>query len=168
MTDLSVIGKDETAQSSNYSTIMLMVLKEIRLERGIHQGVLAQSAGKSASAWTKIENGQSPLSMDTMFAVCSSLQLLPSYVLTLTEKLISIFNYHGYYFQSGMVEESENELLKLMLKYFNSKGYEYLKTRPYDRVSITTVGYPFGTNSDPTIVRYCYDQNFRNWIDNGC
>ena len=34
----------EQSKNSCFSTIHLMIIKELRLERGVHQGVLAQAA----------------------------------------------------------------------------------------------------------------------------
>lgn len=155
------------SKNSRFSTLMLMVLKEIRLERGVHQGLLAQAAGKSPSAWTKIENGQSPLTLDVMFGACAALQLQPSYAMTLVERLVNAFNSQGYYFHSENIESSEDELLPLMIQYFNSKGYEALKNRFFERTSITALGNPFSPGSIPTIIEYCCDPNKRTWIDDG-
>jgi transcriptional regulator with XRE-family HTH domain len=158
---------DENSLNSSFSTLLLLVLKDIRLERGVHQGVVAQQAGKTPNAWTKIENGQSPLTTDAFFGACYGLQLQPSYVLSLVERLVPIFNNFGCYFQATTLGEAEDDLLKLMLKYFNSVGYEALKSRPTERVSVTSVGNLFHPNPIPTIVRYCCELDFREWFDKG-
>lgn len=58
-------------RNSNFSTLVLLTLKDYRLERNIHQGLLAQAIGKTPSAWTKIENGQSPLTVDGLMGLVS-------------------------------------------------------------------------------------------------
>jgi len=158
---------NSTSKNSNYSTILLLVFKELRLERSVHQGLIAQMIGKSPSAWNKIENGQSPLSMDVMFGACAALQVYPSYVMGLAESLIKLFNQHGYFFQPGTLEDGEDDLLPLVLRYFSSKGYENLKVDPYRRISATTVGNPFTPGTIPTVVQYCCDENYRKWVDDG-
>lgn len=158
---------DNDSKNGNFSTLMLFVLKDIRLERGVHQGYIAQVLGKTPGAWSKIENGQSPLTMDAMFAACSALQINPSYAMTIVEGLVKIFNQHGYYFQAGNLDENEDVLLALGLKFFNSKGYEAFRTRPYDKVSVMAIGNPFNTTLVPTIVRYCTEPEFRKWMDDG-
>ena len=47
--------------NSNLSTLFLMTLKDIRLERGVHQGVISQQVGKTPSAWTKVETAKQGL-----------------------------------------------------------------------------------------------------------
>lgn len=73
----------------------------------------------------------------------------------------------GFYFHSVSLGENEDELLPLMLAYYNSKGYETLKSRPFDQVSVSAVGNPFSPAVIPTVVRYCCDLEFRKWIDDG-
>lgn len=157
----------ENTKNANFSTLYLMTLKEMRLERGIHQGLLAQVTGKSPNAWTKIENGQSILSADTMFSACSVLQIQPSYMVSVMEKLIPLFNQDGYYFQPGTLSPEEDELLQLTISYFNSKGYENLRSRGNQIISLTSVGNPFNHTIIPTLVRYCCNQDYRIWVDNG-
>lgn len=157
----------ENALNSSFSTLLLLVLKEIRLERGVHQGLLAQHVAKTPSAWTKIENGQSPLTTDALFGACAALQIQPSYVLTLVERLVPIFNNAGCYFHTSTLGDAEDDLLKLILKYFSSAGYEALRSRPFDRVSVTSVGNLFFPSVIPTVVQYCCDPDFRKWVDNG-
>jgi putative transcriptional regulator, XRE family len=154
-------------RNSNFSTLVLLTLKDYRLERNIHQGLLAQAIGKTPSAWTKIENGQSPLTVDGLMGACFALQLWPSHVITIVERLTSLFSSMGFYFHSVSLGENEDELLPLMLAYYNSKGYETLKSRPFDQVSVSAVGNPFSPAVIPTVVRYCCDLEFRKWIDDG-
>lgn len=156
-----------TTKNSNYSTILLLIFKELRLERSVHQGHVAQMVGKSPSAWNKIENGQSPLSMDVFFGACSALQIYPSYAIGLAENLIKLFNQSGYYFQPGTLEDDEDDLLPLVISYFSSKGYDLLKADPSRRISITTAGNPFTPGMQPTVLQYCFDANFRKWMDGG-
>ncbi|HAS6997436.1 hypothetical protein BBM50_03665 [Vibrio parahaemolyticus] len=158
---------DMKDKNANFSTLSLIILKEIRLDRGIHQGVIADRIGKSPSAWTKIENGQSSLTFDVLIGACSALQIHPSHVTALIDKLIPLFAPYKFYFQVGTLSYEEDDLLRLASEYFNSKGYDELRTRPYERSSIENLGSPFGFTSTPTIVRYCCEPEFKEWIDNG-
>lgn len=155
--------------NANFSTLALMILKEIRMDRNVHQGVIADRIGKTPSAWTKIENGQSSLTLDVMIGACSALQIHPSAVLSMIDKLIPMFGPNRFYFQVGMLNHEEDDLLRLTQSYFNSKGYDELKRRFSDRVSIESlsVNNPFGFTATPTIVRYCCEPAFKEWVDDG-
>ena len=54
----------ENNPTTTLSSVILLILKELRLERNMHQAQVAEACDKTPSAWTKIELGKSPLSMD--------------------------------------------------------------------------------------------------------
>ncbi|MCU1791096.1 XRE family transcriptional regulator [Pectobacterium polaris] len=157
----------DNSKNANISTLILMVLKDIRNERGVHQGHLAKSVGKSPSAWSKIENGQSQLTADVMIGACWALQLYPSYIMSIIERMTPMFNNNGYYFHTTGLEEGEDELLPLVISYFTSKGYEAMKANPFSRISITNIFNGTSIETTPTIIRYCCEPSFRDWIDEG-
>ncbi|MDD3758573.1 MAG: helix-turn-helix transcriptional regulator [Advenella sp.] len=152
--------------NSSFSTLVLLTLKELRLERNMHQGVLAQAAGKTPNAWSKIESGQSSLTIDGMIGACSAMQIRPSDVMNIVERLVTVFNHYGVFFHTVPIGENEDDLLPMILAYYSSNGYQALKNRPNERVSISTIGNPFITPTIPTIVRYCCEPNYREWMDN--
>lgn len=153
-------------RTSSFSTLLLLILKDIRLERGIHQAHVAQAVGKTPSAWGKIEGGQSPLLMDSFFGACVALSLHPTHIMGLVERLIPIFNRHEWYFQSTYLGD-EDELLPLVQGYFASAGYEALKSRPFERMSIQAFGGVFSSAVEPTAVQYCCVQAVKEWLDDG-
>lgn len=158
--------------TSCFSTLILLIIKDIRHERRIHQGALAQSTGKTPNAWTKIENGQSPLTIDALFGACTALFIQPSDVMRFAERLIPIFNSAGWFFQTVNIEKEEDQLLPLVLNYYNSKGYDHLCSLSLGQFSkVTIMDFCFFSFrnfvSFPTVVRYCCETEFREWIDNG-
>ncbi len=153
-------------RTSSFSSLLLLVIKDIRMENGLHQAHLAQTVGKTPSAWGKIENGQSPLNMDTFFGACVALGQHPTYIMGLAERLIPLFNRYGWYFQNTYLGD-EDELLPLIQNYFSSPGFEALKGRPYVRMSIQSYCSTFSSLREPTAVEYCCVQAFKEWMDNG-
>lgn len=154
-------------RTSNYSTLFMLVLKDVRLERGIHQAHVAQAVGKTPSAWAKIESGQSPLNLDTFFGACVGLNVHPSQFMQLIERLIPIFNSYGWYFHTSDLAEGEDELLPLVQAYFASPGFEALKYRPMERLSIQGFASTFSSLVPPTAVAYCCSPDVKKWIDEG-
>lgn len=157
--------------SSNFSTLALIILKENRIEKGIHQGYIAQQLGKSPSAWTKIENGQSQLSLDILMGACQALQILPSHVLDLVQRLSYSFNQRGYFFQYG-IDSKEDDLLPKVIEYFNSDGYSKItRSTPSGEtpqwVSVLSLVNAYFFYNIPSIVRYCTECNYKQWFDNG-
>ena len=76
---------------TTFSSICVILLREVRMERGIHQAQLADWLGKTPSAWTKVESGKSPLSLDAFFRVCNAMQVMPSSVIAAAERYIPLF-----------------------------------------------------------------------------
>lgn len=152
-------------RTSCFSTILILILKDIRLDRNIHQAHIAQAIGKTPSAWAKIESGQSPLQMDTFFGACFALAMHPSQVMQVAERLVPIFNRYNWYFQSALLGE-EDDLLPLIQEYYASPGYESLKNRPLERINLLAFSNYF-SSAEPTVVHYCSIKEAKEWIDNG-
>ncbi len=152
-------------RTSCFSTLLVLILKDIRLDRNIHQAHIAQTIGKTPSAWAKIESGQSPLSMDNFFGACIALAIHPSQVMQMAERLIPIFNRYQWYFQSTSPGE-EDDLLPLIQEYYASSGYESLKNRPLERTNMLAFSSYF-SSAEPTVVHYCCIEQAKEWIDSG-
>jgi len=85
--------------------------------------------------------------------------------MSLVERTIPIFNQHGWYFQTQTLSDEEDDLLRLMLAYFSSDGYDAMRVRPHERISIRAVADPFSPGNIPTVIRYCTEKDYRNWFD---
>lgn len=156
-------------RNSSLSTLLLLVLREIRLDNSIHPGVLAHFTGKTPKEWESIEAGKSPLTLQLLTDASHGVSQPPSHVMSVAEQLMQIFNRHGWFFQTTPLGK-DDELLPLINSYFGSKGYEALRARPIDRISVNLLNMGMGMggyHSDPTIVRYCCDPDFKSWIDDG-
>lgn len=80
------------ARITTFSSICVILLRETRMERGIHQAQLADWLNKTASAWTKVEAGKSPLPLEAFVRICNAMQILPSTVIATAERYTSVFN----------------------------------------------------------------------------
>lgn len=156
-------------RNSSQTTLLLLALREIRLDSGIHLGQLAYATGKTPKEWESIETGKSPLTLQLLTEASYGLSQQPSHVMFVAEQLMQVFGRHGWYFQPAPLGK-DDELLPLIDRYFGSKGYEALRTRLVERVSVNLLNMGMGMSGyhlDPTIVRYCCDPVFQNWIDAG-
>jgi len=105
------------------SSITLLVLKELRLERNCHQAQLAEICDKTPSAWTKIETGKSPLTMEILFRVCNGLSVPPSAVLSVTERYAALLSQNYWGVMSKQLDFNEDSLLKEAHEYYSSCGF---------------------------------------------
>ena len=121
----------ESTAVTSLSSILLLIIKEVRLERSMHQAQLAEACGKTPSAWTKIETGRSPLTMAIMFRVCNQLAIAPSSALATAERYATLLAQHNWGIMSEQIDFNEDVLLVKAAEYYDS--VEFKNRTPYDR-----------------------------------
>jgi len=114
----------ENNLTTTLSSVILLILKELRLERNMHQAQLAEACDKTPSAWTKIELGKSPLSMEIFFRVCNTLQVAPSSVLTTAERHSTLLSQNNWWIMSKQLDFDNDDLLKKAQLYYSSENYK--------------------------------------------
>lgn len=155
----------EMNKTSRFSTLAVMAIKDLRLERNIPLGAWAEILGKTPSAVSKIENFQSTISLESIYAAGQAINISPSKIMSITESMIKIFNSSGFYF-SYVLSQEEDELCPLVMRYFSSPGYENYKKTPWLLTSLLNIVDTFPKSNDcPTIIQYCCDASFREWFD---
>lgn len=83
-------------KQSSVVTLVRLYIRGRRIEGNVSQKEMAESLGfKSVSAWTKIENGQSPLRVSIFFEVCNLLGLVPSEVMRDIEFIADVLRRSG-------------------------------------------------------------------------
>lgn len=68
------------APATTYPAIIGRVFGELRAKAGMTQVALADAVGITNSTWSRIERGESALSMDQFVVAARALKVLPSYV----------------------------------------------------------------------------------------
>lgn len=75
--------------------ILGTVLVKLRTEKGIKQGELADAIGISPSTWSRIEKGDSGLSIDQLRAAAKTLGVKPGLILEMVEAAEQEIASHG-------------------------------------------------------------------------
>ena len=114
----------ETNKLTNFTTIVLLLLKECRLERNVHQAVLAEEIAKAPSGINKIESGDTALQMEVFLSYCRALKISPSSVLATAERYFSLFLSNGWQITMQSIASNEDLLLKEAGAYYASTGYK--------------------------------------------
>ena len=117
-------------KTTTQSSLILLILKELRLEKNMHQAHLAEACDKTPSAWTKIELGQNPLTMEIFFRVCNALQVPASSVLATAERHSALLSQNSWGIMSKQLDFDEDNLLKCIKQYYESQEYKN-RTRQY-------------------------------------
>ncbi|CNL74700.1 helix-turn-helix domain-containing protein [Yersinia kristensenii] len=115
---------ESTRRLTNFTSVVLLIIKEVRLEKAVHQAQLAERINKSPSALAKIESGKSPLSMEVFLAYCSNLMISPSAVMATAERYANLLNNNGWTLLNSALDEDDDELLKESQEYYSSPGYK--------------------------------------------
>ncbi|ABM40242.1 putative transcriptional regulator, XRE family (plasmid) [Polaromonas naphthalenivorans CJ2] len=101
----------------------MVLIREVRAERGIHQAQVADWIGKTPSAWTKVEAGKSPLPLETFVRVCNSMQVMPSAVMATAERYAALLSQKaGWVVLTTELDFSEDGLLRQAQEYWASPG----------------------------------------------
>lgn len=73
-----------------YPAIVGAVLAGIRKERGLSQAEVAEAVAVGVSTWSRIENGESALSIEQLAGAADRLEIAPSSVLQAVEEKIAL------------------------------------------------------------------------------
>lgn len=163
---MMLFGK--TGQITAWTSFCAILLREARAERGLHQAQVADALGQTASAWTKVEAGKSPLQFETLFRVCSYLGTQPSTVMGVAERYGMIFQQNGWavlFNQSNSLEQ--DHLFTLAQAYWASPGGKMSAPSVFNFTSILS-GPTYNSNGTVNIApvfQYALDRNFREWQD---
>ncbi|MBJ9659133.1 helix-turn-helix domain-containing protein [Burkholderia gladioli] len=112
---------DDT-KTTSFQSICTIILRELRVERGIRQAVLADQCGKTPSVWEKLEAGKGKLDFETLLRACRALGVLPSEVMQCAERYRFALDQRGW---SVVLSEigGDDTLLERAPKYWTSPGY---------------------------------------------
>lgn len=129
------------------SSLALLILKEVRIERGIHQAVIADKIGKTPSAWAKIESGKNSLGLDTLFNVCSALMIPTSAVIASVERHATLLaNYGWCILNNNLPSDEQDALLSLAEQYYSSPGFKRrMQNTPYSFYNMSALNSPMYT-----------------------
>ncbi|WPD76709.1 helix-turn-helix transcriptional regulator [Dickeya fangzhongdai] len=155
----------ETQNITTYSSICMILLRELRIERGIHQAQVADWIGKTPSAWTKVEAGKSPLQFETFVRVCFSFQVQPSTVMATAERYAALLRQYRWAVLATELNLDEDLLLSRAQEYWSSPGFRVSSTTHTGWYMPSVMNGPL-YNPDGTItlalsIRFALDDNFR-------
>ena len=153
----------KTQNVTTYASICMILLRELRTERGVHQAQVADWIGKTPSAWTKVEAGKSPLQFETFVRVCFSFQVQPSAVMATAERYSALLRQHNWAVLTTELDLNEDGLLHCAQEYWASPGFR--NALPYQWGAPSVLNGPL-YNLDNTItlalsIRFALDENFR-------
>ncbi|WP_114743499.1 helix-turn-helix domain-containing protein [Vibrio cholerae] len=156
---------DNDHKVTSFSSITLVILRELRLERNVHQAQVAEICGKTPSAWTKIETGKSPLTMELFFKVCIALNVSASSVLATTERYAALLSQNRWGVVSQQLSFEEDLLLQEAQSYYSSSGFRNRVPTTSWNMYLSVLNGPFynhdGTVTLIDVMRFSLDESFK-------
>jgi transcriptional regulator with XRE-family HTH domain len=106
------LGVEMEEKSTSFHTILRLLLRELRQQSNVQQAQIGQLLGKSASTWSKVETGETELTLDHVLTVCHACQVLPSALLQTAQNYMSVLNQFKWYVASHgkALEKAEDKL----------------------------------------------------------
>lgn len=151
---------------TSIQTIVAIVLKELRVERGIHQAQLADHLSKSASAIAKLESGQTALGLDIFYTICAAHNVVGSMVLAAAERYAQMFNAsHWIVVRATPDKESLMDAASL---YYSSPGFKRRQQMPLTGLlgNNEILNGPAYWGNDiitmPDVFRFALQEDYRN------
>lgn len=146
-------------KSTCFHTVCRLILKELRQERNVQQAHISQLLSRSPSSWSKVETGDTPLSLDHLLTACSACQVWPSQLFVTAQNYMSLLTQNGWYVAAhGTPLEKEVDLLSLYAdEYYNSNLQQYRN----HQVLMTPWPYP-GMFAPLDVFKWAIDAAFRN------
>jgi len=88
-----------------YTTVLGLVLREQREQRGFTQQHMAEAVGMTSVGWGKLERGVSALSVENLVRAASTLGIKASALMELVESLIAELQQQGWTVDEKRVED---------------------------------------------------------------
>ncbi|MGH7173893.1 MAG: helix-turn-helix domain-containing protein [Gemmataceae bacterium] len=71
------------------------VLTQIRNQQGLHQGELAAAVGVTQATWSRIENGQTSITVEHLRLAGNTLGRMPGEILSMADSTATMMEFNG-------------------------------------------------------------------------
>lgn len=150
-------------QLTTITSICVILLREMRAERGIHQAQVGDWIDKTPSAWTKVEAGKSALQFETFIRVANSMQVAPSMVLAAAERYAVLLSQNNWAVLNSTLDFNEDGLLREAQIYWGSPGARLAASNRWNFLSVLN-GPIYNQNGSITLAavfQFVLDKEFR-------
>lgn len=100
---------------TTYQSVIGRIIVKFRKALNIDQSVLAASVGITQSTWTRIERGESPLTVDQLARASESLMVHPSNILLEAERAIGELRKQGVIIRTDKTETKNKNKAMAMI-----------------------------------------------------
>jgi transcriptional regulator with XRE-family HTH domain len=130
--------------STSFHTIGRLLLRELRYERGVQQAQIGQLLGKSTSSWSKVETGDTPLTLEHLLTACTACQVWPSDLLKTAQDYMTLLVQNGWYVAAhGTALPKEEDLLSVEADAYYAAVASRVQTPTWGRYPVLQTPWPY-------------------------
>ncbi|WP_255017025.1 helix-turn-helix domain-containing protein [Burkholderia glumae] len=150
-------------KSTSFHTICRLLLRELRQERNVQQAHIGQLLGKSTSSWSKVETGDTPLSLDHLLTACSACQVWPSNLLEAAQDYMTLLVQNGWYVAGhGAALPKEEDLLSVEADAYYATAASNVQTPVWGRYPVLQTPWPYPGSCVPLdVFRWVLDPQWK-------
>lgn len=152
-------------KSTSLQTICRLILKELRLERNVQQAQISQLLGKaSTSAWSKVEAGDTQLTLDHLLTACAACQVWPSDFFHTAQNYMTLLIQNGWYVAAhGSSLPKEEDLLAFEADAYYAFLASRGQTHTWRHFPVLQTPWPYPGSCVPLdVFRWVIDPNWRD------
>lgn len=154
-------------KSTSIHTIIRILLKELRLERQVQQAQIGVLLGKSASVWSKVESGESELSLDHLVTGCTACQAWPSDLLQTAQNYMTLLQQYGWFVAShGSALPKSEDLLSIAAdEYYSFVAKNRSPVPTFSRYQVLQTPWPWPQHYAPLdVFRWATDDVWKTTL----
>ena len=140
------------------TTLAMLALKEQRMRWRIKQATVAEACGISTSAYSKLESGDTSLSVETLIRICGAVKGNPAEVLWSVDQNTQRLKQHDY--EEAPLGDTLDTLRTQSHAFFDDVIFGYATSHPMYRPILN----PVDMVTFPTLVQFCCDPMFRDML----
>ncbi|MYN39175.1 helix-turn-helix domain-containing protein [Duganella sp. FT109W] len=150
-------------KGTSVHTISRILLRELRQERNIQQAHISHLLGKaSTSSWSKVESGDTPLTLEHLLTACTACQVWPSEFFKTVQDYTALLEQHGWFVAAhgSPLPKEEDHLSMAAANYYAATSNKAQST--WRHFSVLQTPWPFYGSCEPIdVFKWVLDPNWR-------
>lgn len=150
-------------KSTSVHTISRILLRELRQERNVQQAHISQLLGKaSTSSWSKVESGDTPLTLEHLLTACTACQVWPSDFFQTVQNYAALLEQNGWFVAShGSPLPREEDCLSIEASNYYAATANRSQAM-WRRFSVLQTPWPFYGSCEPIdVFKWVLDPSWR-------
>jgi transcriptional regulator with XRE-family HTH domain len=150
-------------KSTSVHTVARLLLRELRQERNVQQAHISHLLGKaSTSSWSKVESGDTPLTLEHLLTACTACQVWTSDFFQTVQNYTALLEQNGWFVAAhgNPLPKEEDHLSIETANYYAATANKPQNT--WRRFSVLQTPWPFSGSCEPIdVFKWVLDPSWR-------